>query len=367
MSSTDKGVALLAAGGTGGHMFPAEALARELIARGWRVVLATDARGAQYAHDFPAESRIALSAATAKSSSPLAIARAVFAISTGVGQAAAAIGKLKPRVAVGFGGYPSLPGLIAASMRGVPTVIHEQNAVLGRSNRFLARRMTAVACAFPTLERADSRTKARAVVVGNPVRPDIGALYGQAYPATDGRLRILVTGGSQGARILSETVPRALAQIAEPIRARLSVRQQARQESLDAARAVYADAAIEAQVAPFFRDMAARLAETHLVIGRAGASTCSELAVAGRPALLVPLKIASDDHQTLNAKHLVDAGAAVVLKEDDVTVDSLAAAIQNLLAEPGGLERRAAAARSVAMPDAAARLADLVEATARRL
>lgn len=358
-------VAVLAAGGTGGHMFPAQALAGVLRERGWRVVLATDARGAQYAHDFPAEERIALDAATARGGDPLGMARAGVKIAAGVAQARKAYARLDPAVVVGFGGYPSVPALLAAVSQGRPTVIHEQNAVLGRSNRLLARWARAVACGFPTLERAPAGVKDRVTVVGNPVRADIRALAGRTFDAHETPLHVLITGGSQGARLLSESAPRALAQIAEPLRLRLRVHQQSRPESLDAARAVYADALIDAEAAPFFRDMAARLAQVHLVIGRSGASTCSELAVAGLPSVLVPLKIATDDHQRLNAKALADAGAAEVILEDELTVDRLAEAVQALLSDPGALARRAAAARAVAHPDAAERLADLVEAKAR--
>lgn len=357
-------LAVLAAGGTGGHLFPAEALARELQARGWRVVLATDARGAQYAHAFPAEERIALDAATARPGDPIGMARAAAAIARGVGEARAAYRRLDPAVVVGFGGYPSLPALLAAISQKRPTVIHEQNAVLGRSNRVLAGRVDAVACAFPTLERASAAAQAGKVVVGNPVRPEIGALRLRPYEAPTGAIRLLVTGGSQGARVLSETVPAALAALPEPLRLRLKVAQQARAENLEAALAAYNDALIPAEVAPFFRDMAARLGEAHLVIGRAGASTCSELAAAGRPAILAPLKIAADDHQRLNARLLRDVGAAEVILEDELTVERLAATVERLLADPAGLAARAEAARAVGVPDAAARLADLVERTA---
>jgi UDP-N-acetylglucosamine--N-acetylmuramyl-(pentapeptide) pyrophosphoryl-undecaprenol N-acetylglucosamine transferase len=355
-------LAVLAAGGTGGHLFPAEALARELIARGWRVVLATDSRGDQYAHAFPAESRIALEAATFKPGDPIGMAKASVKIAQGVMQARAAFRKLEPAIVVGFGGYPSFPALTAAIQQKRPTLIHEQNAVLGRSNRKLAGRVKTVACAFPTLEKADP--KLTPVVVGNPVRPEIRALYDRSYAPPSDQIRLLVTGGSQGARLLSETVPAAVSLLAEPIRNRLKVEQQTRQESLDNARRIYADAAVEAQVAPFFRDMASRLEHAHLVIGRAGASTVCELAVAGLPSILVPLKIAADDHQRFNARLLTDVGAADVVNEDDVTVDGLAELLQRTLSAPQGLARMAVAARAAATPDAASKLADLVEQTA---
>lgn len=356
---------VVAAGGTGGHMFPAEALARELATRGWRVVLATDHRGEQYAHAFPAEERLALDAATG--SGPLGLIKAGIAIFKGVMQARDAFDRLGADVVVGFGGYPSAPALVAAITSQRPTLIHEQNAVLGRTNRILAPYVNQIVSAFPTLERAPAKAQGRLHVVGSPVRADIRVLFDRAYaaPAEGGPVHVLVTGGSQGARILSETTPRALAALPEAIRRRLKVQQQSRPETMEGARQIYLEAGIEAEVAPFFRDMAQRLSAAHLVVGRAGASTCAELAVAALPSVLIPLKIAMDDHQTLNACALSEAGAARVIAEDDLTVDSLTAALTEVLSDPAGLAAMAAAARSVAIPDAASRLADLVEAAAR--
>lgn len=357
-------VCVVAAGGTGGHMFPAEALAREMAARGWRVVLATDTRGERYAQAFPAEERLALDAATG--SGPVGLLKAAVAILKGVTQARRAFRRLDAGVVVGFGGYPSAPALVAALVDGLHTVIHEQNAVLGRTNRMLAPRVKAVASSFPTLGRAAPAVAARAQVVGSPVRAEIAGLMDRAYvlPAPNGRIEVLVTGGSQGARLLSEAVPAALAQLPPDLRARLKVRQQSRPDAMEAARQTYLEAGIEAEVAPFFRDMAGLLSVAHLVIGRAGASTCSELAVAALPSVLVPLKIATDDHQTLNARALVEAGAAVVIAEDDLTPAHLAETLAPLLSDPARLAAMSVAARSAAIPDAARRLADLVEATA---
>ncbi len=362
---TDK-IAVVAAGGTGGHLFPAEALARALAARGWRIVLATDRRGAAYAEQFPAEERLALDAATFRMGDPVGMARGGLKILGGVARARIAFKRLKPSVVVGFGGYPSLPALLAAPVVNAPTVIHEQNAVLGRVNRWIAPRATAIACAFPTLEKAPSRVKAKVEVVGNPVRPDIRALGDKPYPDPGaGNVRILVTGGSQGARLLSEAVPAAIAMLPEDTRYRLHVTQQTRPEAMEDARRVYANALVEAQLSPFFRDMAGRLAASHLVIGRAGASTVCELAVVGLPSVLVPLAIAMDDHQTYNARLLVDAGAAEAIPEKAFTPERLAESLMRILADPTELGRRSAAARSVARPDAAERLADLVERVAK--
>jgi UDP-N-acetylglucosamine--N-acetylmuramyl-(pentapeptide) pyrophosphoryl-undecaprenol N-acetylglucosamine transferase len=359
-------IAVVAAGGTGGHLFPAQALAEALARRGWRIILATDERGGAFASDFPAGKRLGLSAATYRAGDPAGMVRAGLHIWQGVRQAKAAFRVTPPSIVVGFGGYPSMPALLAALQMNRPTLINEQNAVLGRVNRFLAPRVDAVACAFPTLQKAKPRVKAVAQVVGNPVRPDIRAIADTPYaaPQADGPIRLLVTGGSQGARLLSELTPRAIARLPEALRVRLAVQQQTRPESMDDARKIYRDAVVDAEIAPFFRDMAGRLGQAHLVIGRAGASTCCEIAVAGRPSVLIPLKIAADDHQRFNAKLLVDAGAAEAALEDALTVDVMAQALETLLSAPTRLERMAAAARSVAVPDAAEKLADLVEATA---
>ncbi len=356
---------VVAAGGTGGHLFPAEALARALAERGWRVVLATDARGAAFAEGFPAEERLALDAATFRFGDPVGMSRGAARIALGVAKARRAFRRLRPAAVVGFGGYPSLPALLAAPAVRAPTVIHEQNAVLGRVNRVMAPRVTAVACAFPTLKRAGRTVMAKLEVVGNPVRPDIRALYDAPFrEPLRGPLRLLVTGGSQGARLLSEATPAAVARLPEDLRFRLHVVQQTRPDSMEDARRIYRNALVEAELSPFFRDMAGRLEKAHLVLGRAGASTVCELATAGRPSILVPLASAMDDHQRFNAKLLEDAGAAVVIPERLLTPDRLAEAILGYAEVEGALARAAAAARDVARPDAAERLADVVERVA---
>ncbi len=358
-------VAVIAAGGTGGHLFPAQALAEVLGGRGWRIVLATDERVEGHAQAFPAERVVTLASATIRRRDPLGAPKALLTILGGVIQGRAALAEIDPAVVVGFGGYPSLPALLAAITQGRPTIIHEQNAVSGRANRFLAPYVTAVACAFPTLRKATARTQARAVVVGNPIRPEIRAMAGQAYQVPEGQIRLLITGGSQGARLLSELLPAALAALPEPLRNRLHVEQQTRPESLEIARRVYADALIDAELSPFFRDMAGRLSRAHLVIGRAGASTVSELAVVGRPSILVPLGLALDDDQGQNARILAEAGGAEVALEGELTREAMTNALATLLCNPARLARMATAARKLARPDAAEQLADLVERTAR--
>ncbi|MBV8682071.1 MAG: undecaprenyldiphospho-muramoylpentapeptide beta-N-acetylglucosaminyltransferase [Caulobacteraceae bacterium] len=357
-------VAVIAAGGTGGHLFPAQALAEALISRGWKIVLATDERVGGLTQAFPAERVVELPAATARRGDPASAVNAASVILRGVMEGRKALAEVDPSVVVGFGGYPSVPALIAAFSQRRPTVIHEQNAVSGRANRLLAPFATQIACAFPGLAKASRRTDARKVVVGNPVRPEIRGLAGKGYAPPTGEIRVLVTGGSQGARLLSELIPAALAALPEPLRLRLRVEQQARQESLEGARRAYADALIQAEVAPFFRDMAARLERAHLVIGRAGASTVTELMAAGRPAILVPLGIALDNDQGRNAAILAQAGGAEVRLERDLDLESTTGLLSELLSDPARLARMAAAAASLARPDAAERLADLVERTA---
>jgi len=359
-------IAVVAAGGTGGHLFPAQALSEALIARGWRIVLASDERVAAFAESFPAEERIGLSARTFKSGDPVGMGLAGLSIFRGVLQARQAFKRIDPAVVVGFGGYPSVPGLLAGITQGRPTVLHEQNAVMGRANRRLAGHVRAVACAFPILQKAPPRVAQNAVVVGNPVRPEIADLFDKPYlpPEPDGTLRLLITGGSQGARLLSELVPEAIAKLPEDLRNRLRIQQQTRAESMDNARRIYANANVQAEIAPFFRDMATRLRQAHLVIGRSGAGSVCEFAIAGKPAILVPLAIALDDDQGQNAKVMADAGGAEVARESQLTVDTLSKALAKLLTNPERLARMAAGARSIAKPDAAERLADLVEKTA---
>ena len=357
-------LAVIAAGGTGGHLFPAQALAEALAARGWRIILATDERTESYGGNFPAERRIAIASATFRGG-PAARAVQLRALARGVRQARATLRELKPAVVVGFGGYPSIPTLVAARLLRIRTVIHEANAVMGRANRLLARGATAVACAFPTLMKAGATVRARAVVVGNPIRPSIRALAGQGYapPAHDGPIHLFVTGGSQGARVLSETVPAAIAALPAALRSRLAVVQQTRPEVLEAAADIYRDAGVTAELAPFFSDMAQHWTWAHLVISRAGASTVGEIAVAGRPAILVPLGVALDDDQGQNARLLSHAGGALIFRESELTAPALADALGELLADPGRLTRMADAAAGAATPDAAERLADLVERT----
>jgi len=358
-----KGVILLAAGGTGGHLFPAEALAHELTARGWEVHLATDDRAERYAGTFPASAIHPIRSATFGSKNPVALVRAFWRIWQGVRQASAVIAQIRPKAVVGFGGYPTLPPLYAATRRNVPTLVHEQNAVMGRANKALARRVTAVAGGFL---KAAGPNAAKIVEVGNPVRPAVLALQGASYdqPRDHGPIRLLVFGGSQGARFFSDMVPEAIAKLPDHLRSRIVLTQQARAEDQARVTARYAELGVEADVEPFFSDLPQRMANAHLVLSRGGASTVLELSVIGRPSILVPLPHALDDDQGHNAQLLVDAGAAVLRRQPTIDADNLAADIAALVGDPDRLAAMAAGARTVARTNAAELLADLTEAIA---
>jgi UDP-N-acetylglucosamine--N-acetylmuramyl-(pentapeptide) pyrophosphoryl-undecaprenol N-acetylglucosamine transferase len=353
---------VIAAGGTGGHFFPAEALATELIARGRRVALMTDARsGGLQSPVFAGLEQFVISGAGIAGRGALRAGKAVLALAGGVVQARGILVRCHAATVVGFGGYPCVaPVLATRLMRHRPTVIlHEQNAVLGRANRFLSRHADLLALSFAATERVPE--SAATAVTGNPVRPAIASLASLRYAPPTDELRVLVLGGSLGARVFSDIVPPALAALPDALRARLSVVQQCRAEDLDRVRAAYASTGIDAELAAFFPDVAARLAAAHFVIARAGASTVVELAIAGRPAILVPLPGAIDDHQSANARALAEAGGALVIAQRDFSPDALRKRLVAMLGAPDALAGTAGAARGVARTDATARLADLVE------
>ena len=356
---------LVAAGGTGGHLFPAEALAAALGKRGIPVHLATDRRAARYGGAFADDAIHVVSSATLRGRNPVAVAKTLTALGIGFYQANALIRRLKPAAVIGFGGYPTLPPVLAAAWRGVPSLIHDANAVIGRANRFLAPRVSAIATTFPDLFRDAPALAAKATLTGNPVRPAVAAAAATPYPAAGGALRLLVFGGSQGARILADIVPPAITLLPPDLRSRLAVVQQARDEDLGRVRAAYAEASVAADVAPFFADLPARMAATHLVISRSGASTVAELAAIGRPAILVPLPHALDQDQFANAGVLENAGGAIRIVQAAFTPRRLADEIAALAAAPQRLGSMASAARSLGRLDAADRLADLVLAVAR--
>lgn len=352
---------VLSTGGTGGHLFPAQALAGELLRRGRRIVVMTDARGRSYHSDFPGASIEQVPSATFVGS-VFARALAPLRIVAGIMVSFFKLRRIRPSAVVGFGGYPSLPVLAAALMGGLPTAIHEQNAVLGRVNRQFADRVKAVAASLPVARFAPKKAS-RIVYTGNPVRPDVARLAATPYtPALEGEpIRLLVFGGSQGARALSELVPAAIANLPPQLRARLLIVQQCRPEDIDGVRAAYQAANIAAEIGAFFDDLPTRMAAAHLVIARSGASTVSELAVIGRPAILIPFPFATDDHQTANASVFASAGAAWLVPQRELSVSSLARLLETILTAPDELQRRATAALALAKPDAAQRLADVVE------
>lgn len=355
---------LIAAGGTGGHMFPAQALAEEMLARGWRVRLSTDQRGARYADGFPEAVERQVVQAGTFARGGLARLAAPFQIAAGIAAAVCAMRRDPPAMVAGFGGYPALPAMAAAWMLRRPRLVHEQNAVLGRVNQIFARRVDRVACGMWPTELPEG---AQGVHIGNPVRAAITSHAGEPYdPPSDGQLRILVIGGSQGARLLSQIVPQALALLSDGMRGQLEVSHQARAEDRDDVEAAYAAAGISAEIQPFFNDVPARMAAAQLVISRAGASSVADIAVIGRPSILIPLAIAKRDEQSANAGSLVEAGAALAIAEDELTPEHLSHEVKGILGSPDRASAMAAAALGKGRPDAAKRLGDLIEELAAR-
>jgi UDP-N-acetylglucosamine--N-acetylmuramyl-(pentapeptide) pyrophosphoryl-undecaprenol N-acetylglucosamine transferase len=353
---------LLAAGGTGGHLFPAEALSVALGQRGVRVHLATDARATRYGAQFPAEAIHLIASETVRGRNPIALAKTAAALGLGLGQAYRLLGRMGPAAVVGFGGYPTIPPVFAAALRRIPTVIHDSNAVIGRANRLLSGRATAIATTFPGVLADTPQLAAKATHTGNPVRPAVIAAAATPYatPAPAGPLRVLVFGGSQGARVMADIVPDAIARLAPELRQRLAVVQQARDEDRARVGAGYERLGITAEIAPFFPDLPARLAQAHLIVSRSGASTVAELAAIGRPSILVPLPGALDQDQLANANVLGNAGGAVVLTQDAFTPERLAREIDALAGAPERLAAMAAAAKTAGVLDGAERLAELV-------
>jgi len=352
----------LAAGGTGGHMVPAHALAAELKARGHGVMLITDDRGAKIPglfQDVPTH----ILPAGRLSGGPIGMLKAVRSVLAGRRQAKALYREFTPDAVVGFGGYPAFPALLAASSMKIPTILHEQNAVLGRVNRWVAGDAAAIATAYPEVERLKRAYRGKVELVGNPVRESVARLGTMPFPEFDetAPLKILVTGGSQGATILGQVVPDALGQLPPKLRHRLQVVQQCRADDIEEVRARYAALNIPAELLTYIEDMPDRLAEAHLVIARAGASTIAELTAAGRPAILVPLPIATDDHQTVNAREMAKAGGARMIPQDEFTSEALSAQIAAIAGDAQALANAAERALSVGRPHATSDLADMVE------
>jgi UDP-N-acetylglucosamine--N-acetylmuramyl-(pentapeptide) pyrophosphoryl-undecaprenol N-acetylglucosamine transferase len=352
---------VIAAGGTGGHLFPAEALASELLGRGLRIALMTDSRSAGLQSPvFAGHERFVIRGAGIAGHGPLSAAKATLLLARGVFEARRLLARINAAAVVGFGGYPCVaPVLAARLMHHRPTVIlHEQNAVLGRANRMMSRYADRLALSFAASERVPN---VATVVTGNPVRPAIATLADVPYAPPSGTIRVLVLGGSLGARVFSDVVPAAIVSLPAELLSRITIVQQCRPEDLGRVKAAYDLAGIDAELASFFPDVAEKLATTHLVIARSGASTVAELAVSGRPAILVPLPGAIDDHQSANARALADARGASVIAQRDFSPDALRERLAALLASPDMLNHAALAARRIARPDATERLADVVE------
>ena len=353
---------ILAAGGTGGHMVPAHALAAELKRRGYGVGLVTDERGARIPGLFD-DLPVHILPAGRIGGGPIAWLKAVGSVVAGRREAKRLYRQFLPDAVVGFGGYPAFPALLAASSMRIPTILHEQNAVLGRVNRLLAGDAAAIATAYERVERLKTGHRDKVVLVGNPVREEVARLGEAPLPPFDetAPLKILITGGSQGASVLGKVVPEGLGALAPSLRHRLQIVQQCRPEDIDLVRARYAELGIPAELSTYITDMPAKIADTHLVIARAGASTIAELTAAGRPAILVPLPSATDDHQTINAREMARAGGARMIAQGDFTADVLARQIEALAEDPQALANAASRSLSVGRPNAASELADLVE------
>jgi UDP-N-acetylglucosamine--N-acetylmuramyl-(pentapeptide) pyrophosphoryl-undecaprenol N-acetylglucosamine transferase len=363
-----RGTFVLAAGGTGGHLFPAQALAGELMRRGRRVIVMTDGRGHNYASAFPGAEIATVPAATIGGRSPIKWITSCAVIIGGIFSAFRKLRRLHPVAVIGFGGYPSLPVMVAAWAARVPSALHEQNAVLGRVNRLVAPFVSKIAAAFPFARKAPKHIE-RVSFIGNPVRDQVIALRGAPYipPQSDGPIRILIFGGSQGARALSEIVPAALERLNPSLRARLDVTQQCRADDLEKVEAFYAKTGIKAEAAKFFSDLPRRMADSHLIISRSGASTLGELTVIGRPAILIPYPFAMDDHQAANAAVLAKANAAWMVRENALDATKLSEMLEKILSDPKGLIDCAANAAALGHPDAASRLADIAEAMEARI
>jgi UDP-N-acetylglucosamine--N-acetylmuramyl-(pentapeptide) pyrophosphoryl-undecaprenol N-acetylglucosamine transferase len=362
MATESTPLILLCAGGTGGHLFPAQAAAVALKKRGVRIALATDERVERYSGDFPAESTHIIPSATLRGRSPLAYARTATMLGLGLAKSWSLLGKLKPAAVVGFGGYPTVPPLKAAMLRRIPTLLHEQNSVMGRANRMLAPRVTAIGSSFSEIALLDPALKSKVTLVGTPVRPNVIAAAGTPYdpPRANDTLRLIVFGGSQGAKVFADVMPDAIAALEPALRNRLSIVQQARGEDRGRVRTSYEKSGIEAEVADFFTDLPDRIAQSHLVVSRSGASTVAEVTAIGRPAIFVPLPNALDQDQLNNARMVERAGGAIILEQPDFTAQRVAAELTTLLKDSDRLGRMAASARSVGVLDGSERLAELV-------
>ncbi|MEM7620983.1 MAG: undecaprenyldiphospho-muramoylpentapeptide beta-N-acetylglucosaminyltransferase [Pseudomonadota bacterium] len=354
---------ILAAGGTGGHLFPAFALAEELIRRNHIVDLITDKRGERFRGDFPGRDVYIVNSATFASRSPFAILQAGWKLVSGTWSTWRLLGRLRPQAVVGFGGYPTFPPLVASYLRKIPCAVHEQNAVMGRANRFFAKFVTTIAMSFKDTKYITGELLAKSHFTGNPVRNIVREWSSVPYtsPQPGGDFHLLVFGGSQGARFFSDVVPQAVTQLPQELRRRLKIVQQCREEDAARVEKAYIHAGIAADIAPFFENLAEYITQSHLVIARSGASSVAELAVLGRPSLLVPLPHALDNDQLLNAKRLTDTGGACYIPQDELDAERLNKELTKFLSEPFRLAHAARAAKEMGEPDAVNLLAHMVE------
>jgi UDP-N-acetylglucosamine--N-acetylmuramyl-(pentapeptide) pyrophosphoryl-undecaprenol N-acetylglucosamine transferase len=362
MMASSSPMVVLTAGGTAGHVYPAEALAVELLQRGCRLALITDSRGDGFGTSLERVETHRIQAGGIAAKSLMSRFKSVSKLAIGFLQSRGLLKRLNPGVVVGFGGYASAPAMLAAALGGRKTIIHEQNAVLGRANRLLAPRVETIASSFDALEGVSLDVSSKVSKTGMPVRPAIAAVRNQPYPSLgkEDALNLLVIGGSQGASVLSEVVPRAVSLLSETWRSRLRICQQCRPEDLEQTDAFYRDLGVNAEVARFFDDIPQRLAKAHVVIARAGASTVAEASAAGRPLILVPYPYAVDDHQTLNARAVEAAGAGWLMPQESFTPQALSVKLESLFDLPALLQKAAASAKAFGSIDAAERLADMV-------
>ncbi len=365
MTNKDSKLIILSTGGTGGHMSPARALGVDLLSRGYRVEVITDQRGMKYASMFEGMKMHPVKAGTL-GAGVLGKVKGISNLGIGVVQAATLVKSMNPSVVIGFGGYPSFPAVYAAQRQKIKTVIHEQNAILGRANALLASKAERIALSLPTVSGLDETDKIRTVMTGNPVRPEIADLYTRPYPnlEDDGDFRIFIMGGSQAASVFNHVVPEALSQLPSDYRARLHIVQQCREENLEATRKAYEQSNIKADLMPFIEDVASELDQAHLVIARSGAATVAEVATAGRPAIFVPYPHHKDQQQKMNAEVVADAGGAWVMTESGFTAEALLARIETFLQNPQVLFKAAEKAQGCGKPDAARKLGNLVTAIA---
>ncbi len=363
IAGTHRGLIALAAGGTGGHLFPAQALAEELVRRGYITILLSDARAREYGNRFPAISIEVIPSSTITIRKPWKIPFQLFRLWRGMRAARNVLGRNRPRAIIGFGGYPSFPPLAVAARLNIPSAIHEQNAVMGRANRAMARKVNVLASSFPEIAHLPKSLSDKVVFTGNPVRAAVLEAAKAPYvaPGADEPFELLIFGGSQGAHYFSQLGPKMVAELPKAVRKRLHVTQQVRPEDMDKVRHDYNRIGAHVTLKSFFDDMPQRMAAAHLVIARAGASSVAELAVTGRPAILVPLPHALDNDQLMNARAFSSAGAGWVFRQDEIEPEQLAAFITRLRFAPQDLEAAHKAARAFARPDAARRLADLIE------